>query len=138
MKQQTPPLKVIERLYELFLKMVALFLMFYCLRYWAQIVGVYEGEIYRFDTMPDYWKVVVSVLAVLMPVAALGLWGAFAWGVVIWVLVIAVEVVMYFGYPNLFGSAPAILLFHCACIATYLLFRIMYLITAKRRDAAAQ
>jgi hypothetical protein len=59
--------------------------------YWVRLVGIYGGSLWRFDLMPAQWKTAVAALAVLCPVAGVGLWMAVSWGVVVWVIVALVE-----------------------------------------------
>jgi len=111
------------RLYEWFLRVVAIFLLFFALRYWMRLTGVFGDEQWRFDTMTEHWRFASSILAVAMPVAALGLWGRFSWGVAVWFPVMAAEVTMHGFLPELFGSADLLLAFHAACLLLFAVFQ---------------
>ena len=78
--------------------------------YWMRLVGFEPGS--RFDLMPVWWRMAAPTLAVLYPVAGIGLWLIAGWGAVIWVLIALVEGVMHLGFPQLFGPQVLWLGFH--------------------------
>ena len=80
--------------------------------YWVRLVGIYDGPLWRFDLMPIWWRIAAPILAVLAPIAGVGLWMTVSWGAVIWVIVALVETVMHFGFPDLFGTSTPWLVFH--------------------------
>ncbi|MEM9277803.1 MAG: DUF6163 family protein [Pseudomonadota bacterium] len=104
----------------LLLRVVSLVLLAFSASYWAKLTGISDGNI-RFDTMSSPWKVAATSLVVLLPVASLGLWGAWRWGVVVWIIVMIIEVTMYGFYPAIFGQANIVLLFHAIAITVYLM-----------------
>jgi hypothetical protein len=93
--------------------------------YWIALIGLNEGTLARFDLMPIHWQVAASSLAVLLPVAAVGLWMVVSWGPVIWVAAALGEVAMYAGFPHLFGAKPLIIISHLSIAVLYLLFRLV-------------
>lgn len=110
----------------LLLKVIGLVLLFFSISYWAKLVGISDAAI-GFDTLPTYWKVAGAALVVLMPVAALGLWGNNKWGIVVWFLVVAIEVVMYGFYTSLFGTSQGLLVFHGASVSAFVLAMVVIL-----------
>ncbi|MCE7028948.1 DUF6163 family protein [Jiella avicenniae] len=74
--------------------------------YWARLIGIDPVHLGRFDLMPIWWRIAAPALAVLYPVAGIGLWMTAGWGAVIWVLIAIVEAVMHLGFPALFGENP--------------------------------
>ncbi|MBP0614518.1 DUF6163 family protein [Jiella mangrovi] len=72
--------------------------------YWIRLIGVDAARLGRFDLMPIWWRIAAPALAVLYPVAGMGLWMTAGWGAVIWVLIAIIEVVMHLGFPDLFGE----------------------------------
>ncbi len=72
--------------------------------YWARLIGIDPEHLGRFDLMPIWWRIAAPALAVLYPVAGIGLWMTAGWGAVIWVLIAIVEAVMHLGFPALFGE----------------------------------
>ncbi len=108
-------------IFDIFFRVAALIFLVCTIRYWLQLIGYPDNSV-RFDTMPVYWQSAVSVLSILHPVVALGLWINTQWGYVVWFFAAAIEVVMYGVYPNLFGEHFLILLFH-AVIAAALVYK---------------
>ncbi|KQT52962.1 MULTISPECIES: DUF6163 family protein [unclassified Aureimonas] len=116
----------LNRLLTVVLCRVAGFLMF-CLGtlYWIRIVGVHEGALWRFDLMPTAWKVAAASLAVLYPVAGVGLWMTVSWGAVIWALIVIGEALMHVGLPEIFGEADVLL---TANVVGFLLLLVLRLV----------
>jgi uncharacterized membrane protein len=114
----------VETAFGWFLRLVAVYCLYFGVLYWIRLIGVYPGALWRFDLMPLHWQVAGSVLAVFFPFAAAGLWMLASWGPVIWFICAATEAVMYGGFPVLFGERPPILIAHGAVAAIYILFRI--------------
>lgn len=108
-----------------FHRLVALFCLVVGADYWASLIGFYSGAAARFDLMPVYLQVTSTSLAMLFPVAAVGLWMVVSWGPVIWVAAALTEIAMYVGFPQLFGQKPLVILSHLAVATLYLLFRII-------------
>lgn len=118
----------------LFTRAVALVMVLLALGYWNQLTGIAGNPQWRFDNMPEHWQVASTVLAVVLPVAAVGLWSGYAWGVYVWVIAVIIEWVIYGWLPGLFGEKPLLLLFHLACIISYAAIRII----ARRIERAAR
>ena len=108
-----------DRLDLLVLRSVAIVLLIFALMYWARLTGVMAGEDYRFDTMGRHWRLAALVMAVALPITALGLWSATYWGVVLWIPVAAVELLMYGWFSDLFGSSATRIAFHLLALALY-------------------
>lgn len=130
---------VADELYGWFLRFVALFLIFFTLQYWMRLTGFNDGANWRFDTMPEHWRFAAAVLAVAMPVAALGLWGRLSWGIAIWLPVISMELAMYGILDELYGSSPFRLAFHGICLALLAVFQgtLWYSARRVRRERGA-
>lgn len=96
--------------WEWFHRAVAMFGLVNGLFYWAMLIGVDDSAGWRFDLMPVHWRVASVTLAVLLPFAASGLWMVASWGAVIWFLCAAIEIAMHVGFPELFGSRPALVI----------------------------
>ena len=103
--------------------------------WWVRLVGVYEGSLWRFDLMPPAWRLAASALAVLYPVAGVGLWMAASWGPVLWVGVALVEGIMHVGFPFTFGNSVTILAGHLFGLALLAALRLVARIEAHRRLA---
>ncbi|KQT88432.1 DUF6163 family protein [Aurantimonas sp. Leaf443] len=92
---------------------------------WIRLVGIFDGPLSRFDLMPVWWKIATPALAVLYPVAAMGLWLPATWGVVIWVLIATTEVMMHVGFPHLFGPGLVLPALHLFGLTMLLILRLI-------------
>lgn len=116
-----------------FHRAVAAFGMMCGLFYWTRLIGIEHGTNWRFDLMPVHWQVASVSLAVLFPFAASGLWMISSWGAVIWFLCAAIEVVMYAGFPELYGQRMLLVGLHVAIALAYLGFRIAFFVRRRRQ-----
>jgi hypothetical protein len=118
-----PKLSLTETLFGLFLRLVAVSCFWFGLNYWAMLIGFSFGGGGRFDLLPVHWRVAATALAVIYPVAALGLWLLVSWGPVIWVAAAGTEIVMFAVYPQMFGEKPLLVILHAGVAVTFVLFR---------------
>ncbi|MCS4241626.1 hypothetical protein M2418_001137 [Rhizobium sp. BIGb0125] len=112
-----------EILFVGFLRLVAISCFWFGLQYWAMLTGYSLGGRGRFDMLNLPWRVAGSGLAVLFPVAALGLWVGASWGAVIWVIGAGAQVAMYRIWPDIFGHNTIVPIMHGLVAAVYALFR---------------
>ena len=128
----TPPKRSLVTLFfVLFLRLVALSCLIFGVQYWAMLTGfLLEGRA-RFDLLSLPWKVAASGLAVVFPVAALGLWLTVSWGPVIWVIAAGAQVLMYTVWPDIFGAHIPVVILHAAVAAIFITFRV--LLSIRRR-----
>ena len=112
-------------LFAWFQRVVAAYCLIFGALYWVRLLGFYPGPLWRFDTMPVHWQIASSLLAVLFPFAAAGLWMLASWGPVIWFLCAATETVMYAGLTRLFGERWQIVATHAAVALVYIVFRLL-------------
>jgi hypothetical protein len=125
-----------ELTYEWFCRAVSVSCLVLGLFYWVRLIGLYEDTIWRFDLMPLHWQVAATVLSVLFPIAAIGLWMAVSWGPVIWVIAAAVEIAMYAGFPDMFGRQPGIVALHVATLIAFAGLRgLMFVRYLQRADS---
>jgi len=117
----------------IFRRIVALGLLALSLVYWMQIVGYNDSQGVRIDTMNESWQVASAVLAVVMPIAAMGLWGLFPWGTSMWLLTVAIQLSMHLGMPDRFGEARQIVWFHLASLAAYIFIKLLMTINRRKR-----
>ena len=108
-----------------FQRVIAGYCLLFGVLYWIRLVGYYPGSLWRFDLMPVHWQVVSAVLAVLFPLAAIGLWMLSSWGPVIWLICAAMEATMYLALPEMYGFRPTIGISHVGVILLYIAFRIV-------------
>ncbi|MEO0636290.1 MAG: DUF6163 family protein [Pseudomonadota bacterium] len=125
---QPPQRTVYHRFHDALLRVIALALLVLSAIAWLRLVGV--GEVadldigvagWRFDLMPTHWRVVVVVMAVLGPVAAVGLWMLSPWGVVLWFALTFFQLAIFAVFADRFEARPALVTFHIICLAVYAL-----------------
>lgn len=126
----------LEASFRLFVRLVALTALIAGLQYWGRLIGYSDGGVSRFDLIPTHWQVASVSLAVLLPVAAVGLWIQVAWGPVIWIVAAGAEVVMHQGFPLWFGQRPLLVIAHGVVLGVYIGFRLALFL--KRRSDARQ
>ncbi len=119
-----PQLTTTELAFETFQRVIAIFCLIAGIRYWALLMGISEGGAWRFDLLPVHWKIAAASLAVLWPVAGIGLWMLVSWGPVIWLVAAASEFVMHVGFPELYGSRWLLVLSHVLVALIYTIFRV--------------
>ena len=122
-----------ETLFALFLRLVAVGSLWFALQYWAMLTGFSFGGQGRFDLLPPAWKAAYTALAVLFPVAAVGLWLLVSWGPVIWLIAAATEIAMHEVYPSTFGVNRLLVFTHGAVALLFVLFRITLFIQRRRQ-----
>lgn len=128
-----PRPSLIEMLFVLFLRLAAIGSLWFALQYWAMLTGFSFNGQGRFDLLPPAWKAAYTALAVLFPVAAVGLWLLVSWGPVIWLVAAATEVAMHEVYPSIFGIDRTLVLLHIAIAVLFVLFRIALFIERRRQ-----
>nr|WP_318911340.1 DUF6163 family protein [Shinella zoogloeoides] len=122
-----------ETLFALFLRLVAVASLWFALQYWAMLTGFSLDGRGRFDLLPPAWKAASTALAVLFPVAAVGLWLLVSWGPVIWLIAAATEITMHEVYPSIFGINRLLVIMHVAVAVMFLLFRVALFIQRRRQ-----
>ncbi|WOS63865.1 DUF6163 family protein [Sinorhizobium fredii] len=118
-----PKPSLTEMLFGWFLRLVSASCFWFALNYWAMLIGFSHGGAGRFDLLAPEWRAAATALAVLYPVAAIGLWLLVSWGPVIWVLAAAIEVAMVEFYPGMLGARSLLLVLHGSVAVTFVLFR---------------
>lgn len=130
-KKKISPVYILARLG--FYRLISLFLIVFALFYWADAIGISSNTSARFDLMPEHWQLVTTILCVLMPVSALGLWAGSSWGVVVWLLAAITELIMYQGFPDLYGEHDFRVIFHVVCMVIFTTFIILGVFLENKR-----
>jgi hypothetical protein len=128
-----PKRTLTDILFILFLRLVAVSCLWFGLQYWAMLVGYSLVGAGRFDLLSLPWKVASTSLAVLFPVASLGLWLTVSWGPVVWVLAAGGQILMYGFLPQIFGANRLVILLHAMVAALYWFFRIVLWLEKRRQ-----
>ncbi len=122
---------LLSRGYIVFLRLLALVFVFFTVQIWLVSVG-FDDPGLRFDRADSLTRVYLAVLAVLFPVAAVGLWTGLSWGRVVWLLAIGFQMIAGLWYPQTFPEAAATTTFHLLTLAIYIGFALGVRITAKK------
>ncbi|OQW54564.1 DUF6163 family protein [Candidatus Raskinella chloraquaticus] len=101
-----------------FLRLLALLYLLWGAANWAAIIGVPGTADFLQSSLPR--QVLIGYLAVMMPIAAVGLWVTSSWGTVIWLVVALSEVVANTLFADIFGWAFDLVAFHIVTMAIYL------------------
>lgn len=120
-RQTHPPLA--ETIYTLFVRLMAAYCLVVGTYYWVRLIGIYPGLFWRFDLMPWPWQAACVGLAILMPVAATGLWLRAAWGPVLWIAGALAEILIYGYLDRIFESRPWVVAFNTIAILIFILLR---------------
>ena len=113
-----------ELLMTIFLRMVAAACLYYAFVIWSDLIGYGSGGTHRIDLLDTDQQAAVATLAVLYPVAAIGLWLRGSWGPVIWTLAAAVEIARHESLPGSISAATPILLTIGSTAVLYLVLRL--------------
>ncbi len=82
----------ITLIYKCYLRFLALICLALGIFYWVRLVGIFPGVLWRFDLMPWQWQFASAILAVIYPIALIGLWMYSLWGVVLWCIAAFTEI----------------------------------------------
>ncbi len=121
-----------------FMRLLALVVLASGVFYWIKLIGIYPGLLWRFDLMPWMWQTAVVALALLMPVAATGLWMRAEWGPVLWLVAAIGEISIYSVFARYFEYRPLIVGFNLACIAIYIVLRLLLWLEKRQKAKASR
>lgn len=122
----------------LLMRIVAVGCLWYGLKIWGEIIGYSEGGALRFDLLTTDVKAAKATLAVLYPVAAVGLWLRGPWGPVIWGVMAAMELFMHQYHADIFGAEPVKMVAIAVTAVLYLVLRILIVLTRPVKSPAGQ
>lgn len=100
--------------------------------YWIRLIGLQPGLLWRFDLMPWLWQTVSVGLAILLPIAATGLWMRAPWGSLLWFIAALTEISIYSIFTRNFENRPLIAAFYIAAIVIYISFRVWLYVEQRR------
>ena len=128
-----PHQTTLELAFDIFHRIIAIVCLIAGLRYWALLIGIADAGAWRFDLLPVHWKIAAASLAVLWPVAGIGLWMIVSWGPVVWLVAATTEIIMHGFFSELYGSNWLLIAAHVAVVLLYSVFRVA-IYFAKRVD----
>lgn len=132
--QGAPRPSTTELAFEIFHRVIAIFCLIAGVRYWSQLIGISELGAWRFDLLPVHWKIAASSLAVLWPVAGIGLWMVVSWGPVVWLVAAVTEILMHVAFPELYGERWLLILSHGLVVLLYGAFRLALYFSRQSED----
>ncbi|MEP1206005.1 MAG: DUF6163 family protein [Rhizobiaceae bacterium] len=124
--------RIADFAFKLFLRLLAAIFFAGAIYVWMRAIGFWEGPDNRFDTMGLPLQIYTAVMAVMLPVASVGLWTTLPWGRVIWFFAIAFQSVSLLRFPFLFQEPFYVLIFHLSCLAIYVIFQLLLLLITKK------
>ncbi|MCB1444386.1 MAG: hypothetical protein KDJ87_00960 [Rhizobiaceae bacterium] len=113
-----------ELLMTIFLRLVAAGCLWFGFRIWSDLIGYGSGGALRIDLLDTDQQAAVACLAVLYPIAAIGLWLRGSWGPVVWTLAAAVEIARHETLAGSFIDAAPTLLAIAATVPVYIALRL--------------
>jgi uncharacterized membrane protein YqjE len=130
-------LTIAEILLAALMQLAAIGCLWLALKMWGDLIGYNHAGRMRFDLLSTDMKSAGATLALLYPVAAIGLWLRGSWGPVIWSAAAAIEIGMHELLPNVFGLDKTKMAMIASTAALYLVLRLVILIQNRRRTAAS-
>lgn len=120
MKEQRQ--SVVQTVFVWFLRAMAAVAMIAGLSYWAQLIGLSNNTLPRFDLLPVHWQVPCVILAVLLPVASMGLWMLTSWGIVLWTAACLIEISIYGVWAGSYMPRPQLVMGHLIALSVLFVF----------------
>jgi hypothetical protein len=117
----------------LFVRIVALGCLAFGIRIWGELTGYSAHGSMRFDLLGSDIMAVKASLAVLYPVAAVGLWLKGAWGPVIWSVAAALEIGTHQMFPDTFGANTLKLAATATTVLAYVILRLAIILTRPQK-----
>ncbi|MET3560026.1 hypothetical protein ABID39_000713 [Bartonella japonica] len=118
----------INLFYRFYLRFLALICLGLSVFYWVRLVGIFPGILWRFDLMPWQWQFLSATLAIVYPIALIGIWMYSLWGIVLWCSAAFTETLVIISLYSASSYKIIILLLH----GTLLLILIIMIFLKKR------
>ncbi|ATP12359.1 hypothetical protein BHOIPH791_03690 [Bartonella henselae] len=112
----------INLIYNCYLRFLALICLGLGVFYWIRLVGVFPGILWRFDLMPWQWQCLSATLAIVYPIALIGLWMYSPWGIVLWCIAACSETLAMIYYSDHQLFLP---MFHGILFLTFITLQII-------------
>ncbi len=115
-----------------YLRLLALVFLGLSILIWGLLLGIWPIGPGRFDLMSTHWRVYASVLAILAPICAVGLWTTLSWGRVIWFTTIAFQTIAISQVNAGFDLNAPVVFFHAVTLIIYLILQLLLWVIAKK------
>jgi len=130
------PQTALAILYCWFLRVLGCICLVSALIYWAQLLGISADGQWRFDIVAPRWRIVWTVLAIILPAAGLGLWLTQAWGVVLWLIAISIEIAVFGIWSDRYMERSTLVTGHTVSIGIFVVISVSLFFQKRRADAA--
>lgn len=128
----------IDRLYQFFFIVVAFSCLAGTVKYWAMLMGITEGGALRFDIAPLHWRLAGAILALLLPLTALGVWFKNPFGLWGWLLVTFIQYMMHAILPQWYGYNAMHLLYSGSVVLLFAAFQTAFYMREKAHKEMGQ
>ncbi|WP_074380675.1 DUF6163 family protein [Bartonella doshiae] len=124
--------KKINLIYNYYLRFLALICLGLSVLYWIRLVGVFPGELWRFDLMPWRWQFLSATLAIIYPIALIGLWMYSPWGIILWCIAALTETIAICSFN--FVYQPFMLIFHGMLFLVLITLQIIMMMISSKKS----
>ena len=104
-----------------FLRLLALAYIVFAVFVWGQVIGADLPFVEPLLTLPGPQQATSVILAVMLPVTAMGLWSLQPWGQVVWGLTVTVHIVALLRGWEISAAVGWLLAFHLATLIVFLI-----------------
>ncbi|EJF75879.1 hypothetical protein HWV54_00550 [Bartonella alsatica] len=115
----------VNLIYNCYLRFLALICLGLSIFYWIRLVGIFPNILWRFDLMPWHWQFASATLAIIYPIALIGLWMYSLWGIVLWCIAVLTETLMTYYSNTISIDQPFIPLFHGILFLIFIILQII-------------
>ncbi|WP_035451249.1 DUF6163 family protein [Bartonella birtlesii] len=120
----------INLIYKCYLRFLAFICLGLSIIYWIRLVGILPGVLWRFDLMPWHWQFASATLAIVYPIALIGLWMYSLWGIVLWCIAVFAETLTMYYFDSI--GQLFLPLFHAILFLTFIVLRIIMIFLKKK------
>jgi len=125
MAEVVPPRTRSQVLLDQYVIALSIVTLIFGLRYWAVILGAIPGDGGSFDQMSVGWGAVTIHMAVVDPIASVGLWLRVAGGKVLWIYSALFEIALHTVFIGNFGANIPLVVFHIFTLAVFTVLTIL-------------
>ncbi len=130
------PPSMLASVYCWFLRLMAAICIVSALVYWSQLLGITGDNQWRFDAVAPRWRIVSTVLAIVLPAAGLGLWLTQAWGIVLWIIAVGVEIAVFGVWSEQYLARPTLVTVHGLSLGVFVVIATLRFFQKRKQDAA--
>ena len=120
MAEVVPPRTRSQVLLDQYVIALSIVTLIFGLRYWAVILGAIPGDGGSFDQMSVGWGAVTIHMAVVDPIASVGLWLRVAGGKVLWIYSALFETALHTIFIGTFGANVPVVTFHLTTLVVFI------------------